>query len=138
MTNRIFTNIIVDQFIIDFRKRNSADTSTYRLASVLTTSTGTNSAFTNSSVRNQIDTASRSLAATLSRAGGAFASQTPSALSPTSSIRPQQRPINTQTSVPERRPPTRPGQDVLSNAAIIARRDRQSRSRGAASGRTTT
>jgi hypothetical protein len=60
--------------------------------------------------RNQIDAISRSAAATLSRAGGAFASQTPSALSPTSSVRPQQRPINTQSTASPAisRPPVRP------------------------------
>jgi hypothetical protein len=87
--------------------------------------------------KSQIDAASRSAVANAQRAGGAFASQTPSVLSPTSSIRPQQRPINTQTSVPERRPPTRPGQNVSGDAAIAARRDRQSGSRGAATGGTT-
>jgi hypothetical protein len=72
--------------------------------------------------RDQISAAARSSAAATARAGGEFASQTPSALAPTSSIRPQQRPINTQSAGPVARPPTRPGQNVSGQAAIDQRR----------------
>jgi hypothetical protein len=75
--------------------------------------------------RNQIAAAARSSAATAQRAGGAFASQTPSAIVPTSSQRPQSRPINTQPQVPVRARPVRPGQTASGQAAVDLRRSQR-------------
>lgn len=76
--------------------------------------------------RSQIEAAARSAVATAQRAGGAFSNQTPSALAPTSSVRPQARPINTQPQTPVSRPPVaRPGQTISGQRAIDQRRAQQ-------------
>jgi hypothetical protein len=84
--------------------------------------------------KSQIDAVARSLSAAQQRAGGAFASQTSSALAPASSTRPRSRPINSQTSSPVRRPPTRPGQNVSGTATAASRIDRDAGGLGATGG----
>lgn len=81
-------------------------------------------------VRDQIAAAARTDTVARQRAGGVFADQTPSALAPASSLRPQARPINTpqQTAA---QPLPRPGQQSSGPAAV---RDRRSGPGGAAAG----